>query len=232
MRIRVLLISALAGLAVGAQKTGLTPPAGARSVTERAMERQGLVDVSKVDSTLVVSLMYTRADNFTGQVLYTDLRHAYLHPEAARALGRAQQALARLRPGLSIKVCDAARPMSVQRRMWDVVKGTPRHIYVSNPARGGGLHNYGLAVDVTLCRRDTGRELDMGTPVDHLGPEAHVRGESERVARGELTAEALANRRLLRRVMEGAGFRVLPTEWWHFNLRSRAEARARYKVIR
>jgi len=36
------------------------------------------------------------------------------------------------------------RPMSVQKKMWNVVKGTPKYKYVSNPNRGGGLHNYGL----------------------------------------------------------------------------------------
>ena len=41
----------------------------------------------------------------------------------------------------------------------------------------------------------------------------------------------LHNRRLLRKVMTDAGFRVLPSEWWHFNLMSRAEARERLKVI-
>ena len=46
-----------------------------------------------------------------------------------------------------------------------------------------------------------------------------------------MSAEALSNRRLLRRVMAAGGYRVLRTEWWHFNLRSRAEARRRYAVI-
>lgn len=206
--------------------------AEAKSAAERAMERQGMVDVGAMDTTLAVRLMYARADNFTGRVLYTDLRRAYLHPEAARALVRASGELRRRAPGMRLLVCDAARPMSVQQRMWDTVKGTPLHIYVSNPARGGGLHNYGLAVDVTLCDAATGREADMGTPVDHLGPEAHVRGEEALVAAGKLSPGALANRRLLRRAMESAGFRVLSTEWWHFNLRTRAEARARYRVLR
>lgn len=205
---------------------------GPKSPTERAMERQGLVDVGAMDTSLVVSLMYARADNFTGRVLYADLRRAYLHPEAAHALVQASRRLQRLRPDLRLLVCDAARPMSVQQRMWDAVKGTPLHIYVSNPARGGGLHNYGLAVDVTLCDAATHRAIDMGTKVDHLGPEAHVRDEDALVARGILSPSAVENRRLLRRAMQAGGFRVLPTEWWHFNLRTRAEARARYRTVR
>lgn len=195
------------------------------------MESQGLVDVTRVDSSIRVSLMYGRADNFTGRVLYTDLHTAYLHPEAARALRKAQAELRRLRPDLSLIVFDAARPMSVQQRMYDVVRGTPKNIYVSNPRNGGGLHNYGLAVDITLCdaRGDT---LPMGTKIDYMGQLAHVKLEGQMRTAGRLSAAALANRRLLRRAMAAGGFKVLSIEWWHFNLRSRAEARARYKVIR
>lgn len=39
--------------------------------------------------------------------------------------------------------------MSIQQKMWNVVKGTKNDIYVSNPAHGGGMHNYGMAVDIT-----------------------------------------------------------------------------------
>ena len=115
------------------------------------MARQGFVDVRSLDSTIQVSLMYARADNFTGKILYTDLHEAYLHPKAARALVRAQQILKEKHPGLSLKVYDAARPMHIQQKMWNAVAGTPKNIYVSNPRNGGGLHNYGMAVDLTLC---------------------------------------------------------------------------------
>ena len=198
--------------------------------TEQAMSRAGFVDIATTDSSIRVSLMYTRADNFTGRILYTDLHRAYLHPEAAEALAKAQKELKRLRPDLSLKVYDAARPMHVQQRMWDVVKGTPKSPYVSNPARGGGLHNYGLAVDITLCTLD-GDTLPMGTRIDHLGREAHIDIEETLQKEGKLNAAAAANRRLLRQVMQHAGFMPLRTEWWHFNLRTRAEARERYKVI-
>ena len=214
-------------LPVSAQRSDALP----RTATERSIERQGLVDLQRVDPTIGVSLMYARPDNFTGRVLYTDLHHAYLHPEAAAALRKAQAALKRLRPDLSLKVYDAARPMSVQQKMYDVVKGTPQYFYVSNPRNGGGLHNYGLAVDLTLCDALTGDTLPMGTKIDHMSELAHVKAESRMLAAGRLSREALANRRLLRRVMKAAGFKVLLTEWWHFNFRSRAEARARYKVI-
>lgn len=208
------------------------PAVPPKSPTERRMEEQGMVDVAQAVPGVEVSLMYGRADNFTGRVLYTDLRRAYLHPEAARGLQRAQAELQRRRPDLRLKVYDAARPMSVQQRMYDVVAGTPKNIYVSNPKNGGGLHNYGLALDLTLCDAATGDTLPMGTTIDFLGPLAHVSAEAQHVAQGLLSAEAVDNRRLLRQVMAAGGFKVLRTEWWHFNFKTRAEARRHYQVLR
>lgn len=203
-----------------------------QSATARRMAEQGLVDILSVDSTIQVSLMYSRADNFTGKVLYTDLREAYLHPKAAAALAKAQKALKVQRPELSLKVYDATRPMSVQQKMWNTVAGTKKSIYVSNPRNGGGMHNYGLAVDVTLCNILTGDTLDMGTKVDFLGSYAHIDDEAGLVSRHIITPKAKKNRELLRKVMTEAGFKPLKTEWWHFNLVSRAEAKAHYKAVR
>ena len=203
-----------------------------QSPTAKRMAQQGLVDILSVDSTIQVSLMYARADNFTGKVLYTDLREAYLHPKAAAALAKAQQALKKLRPELSLKVYDATRPMSVQQKMWNTVASTKKSIYVSNPRNGGGMHNYGLAVDITLCKAATGDTLDMGTKVDFLGSYAHIDNEADLVSRHIISKEAKKNRELLRKVMTEAGFKPLRTEWWHFNLVSRAEAKAHYKAVK
>lgn len=200
------------------------------SKTAQALERDGYVNIESLDKSVFVSLMYTRADNFTGSILYNDLKEAYLHPEAAKALVKAQSRLKELRPDLSLKIYDAARPMHIQQKMWDKVKNTSKNIYVSNPARGGGLHNYGLAVDLTLCTLK-GDSIEMGTKIDHLGREAHIDIEDQLVAQGKISKQARKNRQLLRQVMQYAGFKPLRTEWWHFNFKSRAEAKKRYKVI-
>ena len=202
------------------------------SATAKRMAQQGLVDILTVDSTIQVSLMYSRADNFTGKVLYTDLREAYLHLKAATALAKAQKALRKLRPDLSLKIYDATRPMSVQQKMWNTVAGTKQQNYVSNPRNGGGMHNYGLAVDITLCEAVTGDTLDMGTKVDFLGSYAHIDNEAGLVRQHIITPKAKENRELLRKVMTEAGFKPLRTEWWHFNLVSRAEAKAHYKAVK
>ena len=204
--------------------------AGAQTLAER-MTSAGLVDVTDAAENVTVDLMYARDDNFTATLLYDDgLDRAFLHPDAAEALGRAAALLAAEKPGYKLKICDAARPMSVQRKMYDAVRGTSKAGYVGNPSRGGGLHNYGLAVDITITGPD-GRELDMGTQVDHLGLLANIDREDLMVRQGRLTRAQVDNRRLLRRVMTGAGFRTLRTEWWHFQMCTRSQASRRYRRL-
>mgnify|MGYP002854125622 CR=1 FL=1 len=202
-----------------------------RSKTARSLEARGYVNVQDADPTIQVSLMYARPDNFCGEVLYGDLREAYLHPEAAEALKKAQQYLKQHHPELSLKVYDAARPMSIQQKMWDKVKDTDHSFYVSNPANGGGLHNYGLAVDISICTQN-GDTLPMGSKVDHMSSLSHIDHEDLLVAQKRMTNETRRNRQILREAMAAGGFKPLRTEWWHFNLRTRAEARQRYKVIK
>ena len=201
-----------------------------RSATAQQLARQGYQQVQLCDPTIHVSLMYARPDNFCGVVLYSDLREAFLHPEAMKALQKAQAYLKQLRPDLSLKVYDAARPMHIQQRMWDEVKHTSKAVYVSNPAHGGGMHNYGMAVDITLCTLK-GDTLDMGTKIDYMGKAAHIGNEAALVSTHIISPEARRNRQLLRQVMRYGGFMPLRTEWWHFNKCSRAVAKKYYKVI-
>lgn len=224
MIIRYLSLAILAVMSIGAMAQKLSP-------TAQKLEKDGYVNVQAIDPSIQVSLMYARPDNFMGQVLYDDLREAYLHKKAAAALAKAQKRLKQLHPNLSLKVYDASRPMHIQQKMWDKVKDTPKSPYVSNPANGGGMHNYGLAVDITICNAK-GDTLDMGTKIDYMGRAAHIDNEAQLVAKGRISAKAKKNRELLREVMRYGGFRTLRNEWWHFNLVSRATAKKYYKVIK
>ena len=209
---------------------GDTVVAPAESPTEAGLRARGLVDIHEVDSSIRVHLMYATPDNFTGEVLYDDLHKAFLLPEMAEKVAKAQQLLNERKPGYHLIIYDAARPLRIQRRMWDKVKGTPNSRYVSNPDRGRGLHNYGAAVDISILDAQD-QPLDMGTPVDFFGPEAHIVLEDTLVANGRLTAQQVSNRRLLRSVMCGAGLRTIPNEWWHFNLMPGSRARQTLKII-
>lgn len=205
-------------------------PQPKKSAMALYMDSLGLVNIAELDSSITVKLMYTQADNFTGEVLYDDLSEAYLHPDAAYAPRESTGGTETTASFLQSR-CLRCRPSDVRtKKMWNVVKGTPKYKYVSNPNRGGGLHNYGLAVDINI-QDSLGQPLPMGTKVDHLGIEAHITQESELVRNGKISEAERQNRILLRRVMKEAGFRALPSEWWHFNFCSRDVARQKYKVI-
>lgn len=147
---------------------------------------RGLVDISVLDSTIRVHLVYATPENFMGETVYTGITRAWLHPDAAQKLVTAQRLLKKEHPDLTLVVYDAARPMSVQRKMWRLVRGTDKVNYVSNPSNGGGLHNYGMAVDVTILD-PTGEPLPMGTPFDFFGEEAHTNNEEALLASGKIT---------------------------------------------
>lgn len=163
-----------------------------------------LVEIATIAPRIRLDLRYASADNFTGVVLYPVAR-AYLRRDAAVALSRVQDDLQSR--GLGLKVFDAYRPLSVQRKMWRLVRDSR---YVSNPAVNAGRHTRGTAVDVTLVDRQ-GRELPMPTGFDDFSERAH------RGAAG-VPAEAARNSRLLEEAMKRHGFVPFPYEWWHFDL--------------
>src|SRR5215813_7953106 len=199
----------------------------APSVKDALSKRADLVDAASVVKELQVELKYATADNFLGRAVYGDLDACYLQRDAADMLARAQQVLVGTHPELRLHVYDCARPLWVQREMWDVVKGTPKQPYVANPAHGS-IHNFGCAVDVTAATLD-GKSVDMGTPFDYFGDLARVDAERENRAAGKLSAAAVDNRVILRRAMQAGGFSPIANEWWHFDCAG--NARKRYKVI-
>lgn len=201
------------------------------SPAERKMKQAGFVDIAEQDTGIRVQLKYATPDNFTGKLLYKGIKRAFMHPLTAAKLTDAQKRLNILRPGWHILVYDAARPMSVQLEMWEEVKGTKNSIFVSNPAKGGGLHNYGMAVDVSLVDA-FGKCPDMGTSFDYFGEEARTDREEKMVSEGKISREALQNRKLLRKVMTEAGFIPLKSEWWHFNTLSRQEVVGKWPLIK
>jgi D-alanyl-D-alanine dipeptidase len=194
------------------------------------MEMLGLVDVAALDEGIVVQLIYATPYNFLGKVLYKDISKAYLQPDVAEKLLKAYQALKKIRPDLTLVIYDAARPVSIQQEMWDMVKGTEWDYYVVDPSKGGGMHNFGAAVDLTLID-GTGQVLQMGTPFDYFGVEANTDKEDELVEKGRITPRELENRLLLRKIMTASGFHTVKSEWWHFNACSHNEAKQKYKLI-
>ncbi len=191
----------------------------------------GLVDVQAVIPGLKVELKYSTTDNFIKKDVYGDLEQCYLQAEAADMLKKASGHLEAMRPDLHLLAYDCVRPVSVQRQMWEVVRGTPQQGYVANPnTRTGSIHNYGCAVDLTIADKD-GKPLDMGTPFDFFGRAAQPRHEFDLHRKGKLTSRQWANRLLLREVMVRAGFIPIASEWWHFNCAPNHVARKKYKKV-
>ena len=167
-----------------------------------------LADVRSADSTIRVELRYATPYNFTGVVLPGyEASHALLRREVTVALAGVQHALAA--DGLGLKVFDAYRPV----RATEAMVAWTRHVHREDLLRDGYIaeqsrHNLGVAVDLTLIDRASGRELKMGTAFDTFSPAAHT---------ANATGEVAANRARLVRVMRDAGFVNLPEEWWHFS---------------
>ncbi len=204
---------------------------------EAAMQKQGLVDVQKVDPTILIELKYSTTDNFVGKDVYGDLTRAYLQPMAARKLVQASRYLQQKHPDLRLLIYDAARPRSAQWKLWNALPNLSerqRRTYVADP-REGSIHSYGCAVDLTLATKDgqTGepKPLDMGTKYDFFGELAYPKAEARLLKAGKLTQRQVDNRRILRTAMQQGGFLPIDYEWWHFNALSRKQAKAQFRVV-
>ena len=160
-----------------------------------------LVDVKKLDPSIVLDIRYATINNFTHKKVYA-VAACWLEESAALALTQVQADLKK--DGLGLKVFDCYRPLSIQRKFWELV---PDERYVANPAKGS-RHNRGMAVDLTLADAE-GRELTMPTDYDDFSAKAH--------RDAPCSLEAARNRVRLEQAMSARGFVGLPTEWWHFD---------------
>jgi D-alanyl-D-alanine dipeptidase len=202
-----------------------------KSNIEKHLERIGLQNVAEQIPGVEVYMVYATPYNFMGRVLYEGLDEAYLVPEAMEKLRKANELLRKKRMDLHLVIYDAARPRSIQIQMWKVVENTDLQDFVANPYKsGGGAHNYGVAVDVTLVDC-TGYPIPMGSEYDYFGDRSRVDLEDELIKKGEINQRELQNRQLLREIMTEAGWLVEPSEWWHINAMPITEASERLTVI-
>jgi len=165
------------------------------------------VNLKEYGKDFFYDMKYATSDNFLKTQVY-DCAECYLRLKTVKALMKANQEFVKL--GYKIKVYDCYRPLDVQKKMWKIVNNPT---YVADPAKGS-IHNRGGAVDITLTDY-SGNELDMGTSFDHFGPEAAHDYKN-------LSAEVIANRKLLKTIMQKSGFKTFASEWWHYNLTNAA----------
>lgn len=173
-------------------------------------QQSDFVRLKDLSPDFVYELKYATPDNFLKQAVY-DCGECYLRKSTAEALVKANEAFIQL--GYRIKLFDCYRPLSVQKKMWKILPGTH---YVANPAKGS-KHNRGAAVDLTLVDAQ-GKELNMGTPFDFFGKEAHH-------TYTEHSKEVLENRKLLKETLDKYNFKSIYSEWWHYEYRPEMQSK-------
>lgn len=191
-----------------------------------------LVCVDQFNNNIWWELKYATRDNFMHRVLYDTLSKVYVQVDVARRLAKSQEYLTGRNKNYHLLVYDGVRPVSVQWEMWNALDTIPvlsRGKFVSNP-RNGSVHNYGAAVDLTICDANK-KPLDMGAGYDDIRKIAYPSLESEFLATGEITQQQIDNRKLLRRTLKSQGFSNIPTEWWHFNAFPRPIAKSKYRLV-
>lgn len=163
-----------------------------------------LVDIKKIDPTIVVELRYAGNRNIAGRPLYPAGMPALVRASVAQRLRRAQAFL--YLHHYRLKIWDAYRPTLAQALLWQLSRNGS---YVADPSDGrGSLHTWGVAIDATMVD-EKGDEVLMPTDFDAFTPNAglHYYGDDRQVS---------YHLKLLQTAMRRGGFYGLRTEWWHF----------------
>lgn len=197
-----------------------TPATGA------VRDHDRFVDVKQFVPSVQLDIRYYTTNNFVGtRIDGYKAPKCFLTKEAAIALRKVQEELARNRR--SLKIFDCYRPqravdhfvrwakdLSDQKMKAEYYPFTDK----ANLFRDGYIaaksgHSRGSTVDLAIIELDDGQELDMGTKFDFFDPLSHT--ASSRVSESQRE-----NRLVLKSVMERNGFKNLKEEWWHYTLRN------------
>lgn len=192
---------------------------------------KGFVYVKDLIPDLIEDLRYFTTNNFMGvKVDGYEANVAILTKQAAEKLKEAADELRKM--GYVIKIYDAYRPQcavdhfvrwaktSDQRNKKDYYPTLAKNsLFPTYIARKSG-HSKGSTIDMTICHKETGKEVDMGEHFDYFGPPSHPSFVGKYIGGGEITPQHKKNRMMLREVMVRHGFKPYDSEWWHFTLRN------------
>ncbi|UZJ79446.1 M15 family metallopeptidase [Fictibacillus sp. KU28468] len=150
------------------------------------------------------------------------------------------KAAEKLPNGLKLVILDGWRSYETQLALYQAIKAdleaknlTPEKIqeeiskYVAIPTRDltkPSPHLTGGAVDLTIA--DEKSWLDMGTDFDDFTEKAELEWYEKKHQLTQQEETIRDNRRLLRKVMEEAGFISNSEEWWHYDYGNRRWANA------
>ena len=163
------------------------------------------VNLKDFSQDFIYDMKYATDDNFLKAKVY-DCAECFLRMKTVQALIAANNEFKK--KGFTIKLYDCYRPLSIQKKMWEIVSNPE---YVADPKKGS-IHNRGGAVDISLVDSN-GKEVDMGTPFDFFGIQASHNYT-------QLSKKIQSNRKYLKKVMIKNGFNSFDSEWWHYNLKT------------
>ena len=125
----------------------------------------------------------------------------YRTVEMQRGLGRQDAIFAVILNKVRWECGNATPPVDLlRRRVGALVANTPKV----------GTHMSGSAMDISVLRRDTGEEVDRGSPYLEMS-------ELTPMASPFVSAQAQQNRREITALMSRHGFVTYPWEFWHYN---------------
>lgn len=136
--------------------------------------------------------------------------------------------------GYTLKVYDAYRPYTVTKYIYETtsefiaefpeleqyINGSVNGVKYSQSyflAKTASNHNYGVAVDITICDLDTKEELEMQSPMHELSVQSVLAYNTD-------------GANLLQKIMTENGFGTLVSEWWHFEIRDYKEGLAAFQA--
>ena len=187
----------------------------------------GFVYLQDIDPTIIQEMRYFTDNNFVGRRIDGyEAGKCILTREAAMALQTVQQRLAS--SGYGLKVYDCYRP---QRAVEDFIRWSADpsdqkmkqeyyphlqkpDLFTKGYIATRSAHTRGSTVDLTIVSikiPGSPKEIEMGTHFDYLDELSHP-------LTFKVAAPFRANRLMLRKVMQQAGFLPYDKEWWHFTL--------------
>lgn len=152
-------------------------------------------------------------------------KNIYVRRTVYEKLLRVAAALRSVRPSWALRVTYGYRILEIQQKYFDEALEICRkmggfvdekdlidraHWFGAHPAVAG--HPTGGAVDVTLFDTAANCFVEMGAGVDDFAA-----GKKVYYASPEISAEAFANRKILRDLMTAEGFSPFDAEYWHFS---------------
>lgn len=169
----------------------------------RKAKQYNLVSVERAVPGAFIDLRY-KVTSAAGRPLYRTDMPCLVHISTAEKLEKVNRKLRA--EGYALKIWDAWRPPEAHQALWDAVQDPN---YVVPPSKGLSWHCYGISVDLTLVTLD-GKPVEMPSKFDEFSARAasNYTGENPEIAK-RVT--------LLQTLMREAGFRVIESEWWHFD---------------